>query len=500
MTARSPRSQGGCRQPRAPALAAARVLVPMARILVPLALGLAMGGCAVPPGGVPAPLPVLPGGWTMAPAAAAGEGGPAGGDAARAARLPAQDAIGPWWLAVDDPLLHRLLLQAGEVASVRIARERLAEADASLRAARAVLAPTVNGSAGARLAAPGDGAVRQSIGDAGIGIGHDFDLSGANRARTDAARALADARAAGIDAARIAAREMVVHLYAAYTGAAGQRQVTQQSVDAFDAARALAAARARAGLGTQLDVAQAQAALDAARAQLPRLEAARDGARLGLESLLGLLPGALSVPLAGLASTPVVDPSLPLRTPLEVVAARPDLRSAERALAAAGADTAAAVRDRWPRLTLDALVGVQAVRIPGPAAGDGLVSSLVAGLVGPLFDAGRLEARADAARARQRAAAIAYRQAVLAALGEVEDGISRLTQAHAEDALNAAAVAAAQTRLALARSRWRGGLVPFLDVVLAEQALQSANAQQVLSRTRTLESFARLSTAVGAGG
>jgi multidrug efflux system outer membrane protein len=128
------------------------------------------------------------------------------------------------------------------------------------------------------------------------------------------------------------------------------------------------------------------------------------------------------------------------------------------------------------------------------------VSSLVAGIAGPLFDAGRLEARADAARARERIAAIAYRQAAIVALSEVEDGLSGLAQAWSEDGFNAAAVAAAAARLALVRSRWRSGLSPFLDVVLAEQALQAARAQRVLSRTATLETFARLSTAVGAGG
>jgi outer membrane protein TolC len=189
-----------------------------------------------------------------------------------------------------------------------------------------------------------------------------------------------------------------------------------------------------------------------------------------------------------------------MRTPLQVVASRPDLRAAEHELAAASATTAAAVRDRWPKLTLDVLIGVQSVRIAGPLAGDGLTSSLLAGLTGPLFDAGRLAARADAARARERAAAIAYRQAALEALGEVEDGLQRLAQAMAEDDQNAVAADAAAARVALARSRWRAGLVPFLDVVLAEQALHAANAERALSRSRMLESFARLSAAVGLGG
>jgi NodT family efflux transporter outer membrane factor (OMF) lipoprotein len=427
----------------------------------------------------------------MAQAAPAGSSAP---------RMHVADATSPWWHAVDDPLLHRLLAQAGEVSSVRIARERLDEAAAALRVARAALAPLVTGAGDGRFTAPGDDAVRQSTRGAAIAIDHDFDLSGARDARSRSARALAEARADGVDAARIAAREMTVRLYAAYASAVEQRQVALVSVQAFEDALSMAAARARAGLGTQVDVVQARAALTAARASLPQLEAARTRARLGLEALLGLLPGALAAPLGGIEAVPAIDLSLPLRAPLEVVALRPDLRVAERELAAAASATSAAVRDRWPRLTLSALLGVQSVRVPGPIAADGVVSSLVAGIAGPLFDAGRLEAAADAARARERIAAIAYRQAAIVALSEVEDGISGLTQAHAEDGLKVAAVEAAAARLALAGSRWRSGLSPFLDVVLAQQALQSARAQHVLSRARMLETFARLSTAVGIGG
>lgn len=463
-----------------------------------LAVGLVLGvcGCAARPDAGGEALPGIPPAWTMASAATDG----AGIAGTATLRMRAPEAARPWWLAVDDPLLHRLLAQAGEVASVRIARERLDEAGASLRAARAALLPVVTGTGGTSLSAPGDGAVRQSIRSAAVWIDHDFDLSGAVDARARAERARVEARAEGVDAARIVAREMTVRLYAAYAGAAEQRQVTLNSVQAFEDALSIAAARARAGLGAQIDVVQARAALAAARAMLPRLEAGRERARLGLESLLGLLPGTLAVPLGGIEAVPAVDATLPLHTPLDVVSLRPDLRIAERELAAAAAGTSAALRDRWPRLTLAAVLGLQSVRVPGPIAGDGVVSSLVAGIAGPLFDAGRLEATADAARARERMAAIAYRQAAIVALSEVEDGISGLTQAHAEDRLNMAAVDAAGERLALVRARWRSGLSPFLEVVLAEQALQSALAERVLSRTRVLETFARLSTAVGIDG
>jgi outer membrane protein TolC len=330
-------------------------------------------------------------------------------------------------------------------------------------------------------------------------LSHDFDLSRANRSRQIAALASAQASAEAVDAARIEARALAARLYAAHVGAAERRAVAVATVRAFEDALSLARARTRAGLGSELDVAQAQTALARARAAVPRLEAARDGARFGLESLLGLEPGALAEALAGAVSTPTVDPTPVLRTPVEVLASRPDLRVAERELVAAGATTAAAVRDRWPRLSLEAALGVQSVRVPWPLAADGLVQSLLLGVTAPLFDFGRLEARADAARARERAAAVAYRQAVFNALGEVETGINQFSRALAEGRLNDDAVDAASGQVALARARWRSGLVPFLDVVLAEQALYFAQAERALSRTRTLDAFTALSAAMGLG-
>lgn len=453
-----------------------------------LALAAAAGCSVQPTTGVEALAPVPPA-WTMAP----GVPGTAGADAA-------PGTIGQaWWLAIDDPLLHRLADAAGEVAQVRVARERQLEAVAALRGAQAALGSLLTGSLSASRSAPGDDTTRQGVRSASLAVSQDLDVSGALAARAGAAAALAEARAEGVEAARIEARALAVRLYATHAGAVERRAATQESVRAFEAMLALAAARTRAGLATELDVAQARSALAAARAQLPRLEAARDSARLGLESLLGLPPGALAADLAKVEATPAVEPAPLLRTPLQVVAARPDLRAAERELAAAAATTSAAVRDRWPRLALDASLGVQAVRVASPFAGDGLASSLLAGLAGPLFDAGRLEARAEAARARERAASIAYRQAALAALSEVEVGLSDLRQSIDEARLVDESVAAASARAALARARWRGGLVPFLDVVLAEQALHAATAERALARSRALDAFARLSAATGLG-
>jgi NodT family efflux transporter outer membrane factor (OMF) lipoprotein len=448
-----------------------------------IALAVGLAGCAVTPTANLERAPGTPPTWSQA----------------APAFLEAEPADA-WWLAVRDPLLHELVAAAGEIASVRIAAERLEEARAALRSATAQLAPNVVGGASAVSSRPGDDASRQLIASASATATWDVDLSGSNRVRHGAAEAQVRARGEGVDAARISARAAAARLYVAHAVAGERVVLARRSVAALDDALALAAARARAGLAADFDVVQARAALAAARAAIPRLAAARDSARLGLEALLGRPAGSLRERLESVADVPQLDSALALRTPLAVLAARPDLRAAEHDLAAASAITAASVRDRWPRLVLSGVLGEQSVRFASPFSGtDGLIRTLAGSVTGPLFDFDRLAALEGAARARERSAAAGYRQAVIDAFAEVETGLMRFARAAEEIELTLAATAAAQRRVELATSRYRVGLSSFLDVVLAEQALHAAAAEHAIARSGQLDAWTGLAAAMGLG-
>jgi NodT family efflux transporter outer membrane factor (OMF) lipoprotein len=443
------------------------------------AAGLALAACATDSGPQPEP-PASPSAWT---AAALPDAGP---------------EIERWWTAAGDPVLDQLAQQAGTAADVRLAEARLFEAQARLGAARAALRP--------ELGARGD-AAREGVDDldqesfqALVALSLAPDLNGALGARARAAGLRAEAQAARVAAARLAARATAVQLYAAYRQATARAAAGDRAVAALEEALALADSRERAGLTSGLDATSARAALAAARARPIAARQAAEEARLGLEALLGLPPGALSTLLAGPpTATFAAPPVRVLGAPAAVLARRPDLRVAGLELAAAGADADAARRDFWPTVSLGVALGGQEVDPETPFSASGFLDRLAAGVTAPLFSFGRLESARDAADARQRQADIAYRQAAVDALAEVETALVALAAAEARADTLAQAATAAADQTGLADARYRAGVSPFLEVLTARRAAADAEADLATARGETLAAWARLNAAAGLG-
>lgn len=400
-----------------------------------------------------------------------------------------------WWTAFGDPALDRLADRAGATDDVALAEARLAEARARLRVARGALLPTLGAGASASSQRVDD--LDQTEGQLAGTASFDPDLNGAVRARSRSAVASAEAAAARLDAARIASRAEAVRLYATWREAEARAAAGDRAVEALSNALSLSVSRERAGLASGLDPASARAALAAARARPAAAREAALNARLGLEALLGLNPGALATETA--AAVPAAPFPAALTTPVAVLARRPDLVAAERDLAAAGFDAEAARRDFWPTLTLDAALGGRASDPVTPFTPEGALVRVGAGLTAPLFTFGRLEGARDAADARRTQAAVRYRQAATRALSEVERALVSARQAEARRETLAAAAEAARDQARLASSRYRAGLTPFVDVLVAERALADAEAELATARGDAARAYAALHLALGAG-
>lgn len=416
------------------------------------------------------------------------------------ADLPAIDPeTDRWWTAIGDPVLDGLIDQVGDNADVRLAEARLFEARARLNRAKASLRPDT----GFQISAD-----RQSIGDldqetfqALVSFSLAPDLNGASRARIEADRLRADAQMARVEAARLSARSTAVQLYAAYREAEARAAAGDRAVEALEASLSLAGTRERAGLTSGLDAAAARTALFAERARPVAARQAASEARLGLEALLGLLPGDLEDPLKQSLANNLLAPRIrALSAPVSVLAYRPDLRAAELELRASGADVRAARRDFWPTLSLSASLGGQDLSPSTPFTASGFLSQMAGGLISPLFSFGRLEASRDAADARQAQAQIAYRQAAIDALSEVEQALVALGSAEARAATLLEASASADDQVALATRRYRAGVSPFLDVLTARRAAADAEAESAAATGEALGAYARLNAAAGLGG
>jgi NodT family efflux transporter outer membrane factor (OMF) lipoprotein len=416
------------------------------------------------------------------------------------AALPGIDPVTDrWWTAIGDPVLDDIVERAGDASDVRLAEARLFEAQARLGTARAALRPEIGGQGTAE---------RQSVDDLDqetfqtlVTFSLNPDLNGTIRTRAEAERLRTEAESARVEAARLAARSTAVQLYAAYREAEIRAGAGDQAVAALEELLSLADTRERAGLTSGLDTASARAALSAARARPISARQAAVEARLGLEALLGLTPGALTSALGqSVPDGPRTPPVRALAAPASVLARRPDLRAAELELWAAGADARAARRDFWPTLSLSAALGGQEVDPTTPFTASGFLSQIAGGLTAPLFSFGRLESARDVADARRTQAEIAYRQAAVDALSEVERALVALASAEARAETLAEAVAAADDQTRLANRRYRGGVSPFLEVLTARRAAADARAEEAGALGQALTAYARLNAAAGLGG
>ncbi len=451
------------------------------------------GGCTVGPD------------YSAPPAVAVGEGWSE--PAAAAAESRELDA---WWRSLGDPELIRLIEQGVERnLDVRQAALRISEARAMLASAESRRLPAVDarGNANARrLSENGVLPVGERSGiqrddtiyDAALDAVWEVDLFGrvsrsVESAEARAAAAEEEARAVGISVAAEIART-----YFGLGGAQREQAARASSIAALERTFAVAQERVAAGdlPAAELDVIAAR--LAAARAALPAIDGRIRAAVLALGTLLGGLP---EQELAlERAVPPAVDlPALPAGERADLLRRRPDVRTAERQLAAATADVGIAVAEQFPRLVISASGGFQALAPGDLWESDSTVYSVAPLISWRIFDGGRIEAEIHGAEVRAERAALAYEQTVLAALGEAERSLSDYR--HALDSISAqrAAVASMARARATADTRFASGDVTVLEVLDAERQLQDTLELEARAVTNGATSLVAAFKALGGG-
>jgi len=412
-----------------------------------------------------------------------------------------------WWAAFNDPVLSALVTEAQQAnLDVRIAATRVLQARAGSTAAASRLAPTLglNGSVSDQRSGLPDAYKRTSPDTralrTSLDLGWEIDVFGAARASADAADFDAQASAEAAEGARLLASSEVARLYFAWQGARVRQQQFEELLQMRLDTERLIRSREAQGLASRFDVARAAAETQSLAAQLPPLRTlvATTGHQISL-----LLGRSATQPLPMLdervaARLPEV-PSLPPGQPAELLARRPDLRAAERQLAAEGARVREARADLLPRFFLAALFGAQDLTVNSQALSPVRYSNVALAFSMPLFNAGRLRAAEDRATARERGSAMQYERAVLGAVQEVEDSLVALAQererAHALDALQS------QSRTALrhAESLRTEGQIDLLQLLDAQRGVISAELARTEHRTQLALDAIQLYKALGGG-
>lgn len=415
-----------------------------------------------------------------------------------------------WWRALDDPLLDELVRRA--VAGnydLRLAEARIREARAARGVTAADWSPQVDALGSAERsrrsenantgnAAPISGQTH-SLYQAGFDARWELDVFGGTQRAVEAAdaeiaRAEENRRATLVTLLAEVGRNYVEMRSAQERIAIAQRNIAAQR-DALD----LSTMRFKAGLVSELDSAQAENLLTTTQATVPALQVQVRSSMHRLATLLGEDPGSFNAELEQAAS-PVASPvSIPAGIPSDLLRRRPDIRAAERGIAAATARIGVATADLYPKFTLMGGVGLQSSSSGSLLDASSRYWSIGPGVVWPALDGGRIRANIAVQDAREEQAFITYESTVLTALEETENAISAFSREHDRRAALAQARDAAQKAVDLATVQYRSGLTAFLTVLDAQRSLYAAEDALVQSEAVVRLQAIALYKALGGG-
>jgi multidrug efflux system outer membrane protein len=401
-----------------------------------------------------------------------------------------------WWEQLGDPLLTRLIDQAtANNLDLAVASARLVQARESLVQARAGQLPTVGATASAgRNFGPGNNRNSFSL---GADAAWEADLFGGVRRGVEAARADAEASFYDREAVRVSIAAELATNYVDARLAQERLAIARDTLAIADDDLQIATWRRQAGLVSSLDVEQARAARAQAAASIPTIENSFASATYRIAVLTGQAPGAVTGELGIVKPIPKGPAEVAAGIPADTLRQRPDVRAAERGLAAATARIGVAEAQLLPDLRLSGNIGTSALSIGGlfNAITGGIFSSLTQ----TLFDGGRLRSQVRSQRAATEAALATYHQSVLTALEDVENALNALRAARLRETQFAIAQEAATNSAILARSQYRSGLTDFQQLLEAERTLLSARDGAAASRGDEALALVQLYRALGGG-
>ncbi len=462
-----------------------------------LLTGLALAGCTVGP--------------DYRPKAAAELGVP---DAWSVTAAPSAEDLTRWWTRFNDPVLTRLVEQAAASnLDVAQAVSRLRQARESLVQSRASLLPTISATGGYSrsetlrgglntITLP-DGTV-QTVGSGGgdnfsVGLDAQYQLGlfGEVRRTVEATRAQVDASRFDYATVLLSVESEIARNYLLARLYQAQLANARDSLALQDDNLEIAGFRVQAGLVSSLDQEQARVQRAQTAASIPQLDQALAAAVARLGVLTGQAPGALRSEFAASAPIPNGPAVVGAGVPADVLRQRPDVRTAERNLAAATAQIGVAKAQLYPALAISGSLDTNAARLGG--LGETITGGLFAGLTQAIFNGGRLRSQVRGAEAAAEGALAAYRASVLTALEEVENALVALRSAQAREREFGVALTAANTSAILSRSQYRSGLTDFTTLAQQEAALLSARNSAAQARADAATATVQLFVALGGG-
>jgi NodT family efflux transporter outer membrane factor (OMF) lipoprotein len=424
---------------------------------------------------------------------------------------PSQN-LSQWWRVFHDSQLDALVEQATRANhDVRRAEARVREARAQAGVTRSALFPSLDASGSysrQRLSqntpsgflARGVGqSLEQNFFDAGFDMNWELDVFGGNRRALEASQADLGAAAESSHGVLLTAIGDVGLNYLDLRGLQKQLAVARDNLRLQEQTLDLTRDRFRAGLASELDAARAEAQAASTRSLIPLLEQDIERAIHRLGILIGKEPTELESQLISPASIPPAVPGIPVGLPSDLLRRRPDIRQAEREVAASTARIGVATADLFPRFFLTGSAGLQSINASDFFDAGSRFWSLGPSIHWPVFTAGRIRQNIKVQNARQEQALIRYEQTVLISLEEVENALVFCGKEQEHHQSLVESETANLRAVQLADERYRSGLVDFLNVLETQRSLLAVQDDLARSERTLDQNLVRLYKALGGG-
>jgi NodT family efflux transporter outer membrane factor (OMF) lipoprotein len=411
-----------------------------------------------------------------------------------------------WWKYFDDADLNYLMEEAVRSnLDVKQARARIIQARTEVVSAKAAGLPTANATASVDREDSGENTYAEgastnaTLYKTGFDASWEIDVFGGVRRSVEAAQARLDASREELNDTLLTLLGDVAKYYIELRASQEQLDITRKNVDAQQQSVEVARERHRLGLTSYLDAAQAQAQKTTTESDIPTYQNSIKQSIHRLGVLLGKEPGALRARLLEDRPLPKADGVVAVGLPSDLLTRRPDLRQAERNLAAASADIGVAVADLYPKFDLTLGLGVNSKSTGNLLSLSSGYWSLVPELSTLLFDGGKTRANIENKRAVYDETLAKYRSTFLTALEDVENALSAFQTEQARRKLLEDAVRSRREAVDLADELYRKGLTNFIDVLDAQRSLYSAQSSLVESESIILTNLVSLNKALGGG-
>jgi NodT family efflux transporter outer membrane factor (OMF) lipoprotein len=412
-------------------------------------------------------------------------------------------ALACWWSILQDPVLTNLIESAvAENLGLKEARARVREARARRAISEAYRFPTIDAGGSARTSRSseetGSGSQRELYA-AGFDAAWELDVFGGEKRAVEAAGADLQASEEDLRDVLVSLLAEVALNYVELRSFQTRLSVAEANLDAQKETYNITRWRRQAGLTTQLDVEQAKYSLEQTRAQIPGLETGLAQAKNRLAVLIGQHPGSLRNTLAERKPIPVTPLEVAVGVPADILRRRPDIRRAERRLAAQTAQIGVATADLYPRFSLFGSIGLEALSLGNLFSLGSRTHGMGATIAWPLFDAGAIRSNIEVQSALQQQALIRYEAAILKALEDVENALIAYAKEQRRRQSLIEATEAARRAVDLAQKQYSSGLIEFGNVLIAQRSLLSLQDQLAVSEGGVTSNLIALYKSLGGG-